>query len=102
MTTSAPAKKTMGPKRKGKKQYAQVTFPFEGFEGEFTLPKLGSVPIGVLSALDSGETEKFTKFLDDYAPGTSEAFMDLGGDELSDFMKAWSDASGDDTGKSIN
>jgi hypothetical protein len=99
MTT---AKKSMGPKRKGKKQYSLVTFKFEPFEGEFTMPKLGGVPIGILSALDEGEMAKFRKFLDEYAPGTSEAFMDMDSDELGDFMKEWSEASGDDTGKSTN
>lgn len=99
MTT---AKKSMGPKRKGKKQYSQVTFPFEGFEGDFTLPKISTIPIGVLAGLDEGEMAKFGKFLDEYAPGTSEAFLDLDSDELGDFMKAWSEAGGDNTPKSSN
>lgn len=102
MTTSTPAKKTMGPKRKGKKQYTQVTFAFADFEGEFTLPKISNIPIGVLSGLDEGEMTKFAEFLDDYAPGTSEAFLDLDSDELGDFMKAWSEAGGDNTPKSSN
>lgn len=99
-STTKPAKKTMGPKRKGgKKQYSMVSFELEEWEGEFTLPKLDSLPFGVASALQSGNGEKLVAFLTEYAPDSAEAVEDLGGDEIEDFMKAWGNASGTDLGK---
>ena len=62
-STKKPAKKTMGPKRRNKKQYSMVSFELEAFEGEFTLPKLGSLPLGVASALQGGDGSKLMKFL---------------------------------------
>lgn len=100
MTT---AKKTMGPKRKGKKQYSLVTFPFEPFEGDFTLPKVDSLPLGILAALDDGDLAKFLGFLKEYAPDSVEAVADISpDDEMQDFMAAWSKASGAETPKSTN
>lgn len=101
MTTSTPkpAKKTMGPKRKGKKQYTMVSFEIEQFEGEFTLPKLDALPFGVASALQSGNGSKLVAFLTEHAPESAEAVEDLGGDEVEDFMKAWGKASGTDLGE---
>ena len=32
-STKKPAKKTMGPRRRNKKQYAMVSFELEAFEG---------------------------------------------------------------------
>lgn len=96
-----PAKKSMGPKRKGAKQYALVTFEFDLFEGEFTLPKIDTLPLGILAALDDGDLSKFLKFLKKYAPDSVEAVAELSpDDELQDFMAAWSKASGAETPKS--
>lgn len=97
--TSKPAKKSIGPKRKGKKQYAMVAFEIDAFEGEFTLPKLDSLPFGVASALQSGNGSKLVAFLTEYAPESAEAVEDLGGDEIEEFMKAWGNASGVNTGE---
>lgn len=98
-TAKKPAKKTMGPKRKNKKQYPMVSFELEEFEGEFTLPKLDALPFGVASALQSGNGAKLVAFLTDYAPESAAAVEDLGGDEVEGFMQAWGNASGTDLGK---
>lgn len=93
------AKKSMGPKRRGKKQYAMVSFELDQFEGEFTLPKLDTLPFGVASALQSGNGGKLVAFLTEYAPDSAEAVEDLGGEEVEDFMKAWGKASGTSLGE---
>ncbi|MDN6460647.1 MAG: hypothetical protein L0J94_03300 [Corynebacterium flavescens] len=93
------AKKSMGPKRRGKKQYAMVSFELDQFEGEFTLPKLDTLPFGVASALQSGNGGKLVSFLSEYAPDSAEAVEDLGGEEVEDFMKAWGKASGTSLGE---
>ena len=98
-TKNTPAKKSMGPKRKGKKQYPMVSFELDEFEGEFTLPKLDLLPFGVASALQSGNGGKLVEFLAKYAPETAEAVEDLAGDEVEGFMRAWGGASGVDTGE---
>lgn len=98
-TTKTAAKKTMGPRRKGKKMYSMVSFELDQFEGEFTLPKLDTLPFGVASALQSGNGGKLVSFLSEYAPDSAEAVEDLGGEEVEDFMKAWGKASGTDLGK---
>ena len=98
-STSKPAKKTIGPKRRGKKQYAMVSFELEQFEGEFTLPKLDSLPFGVAAALQNGNGGKLVAFLEKYAPESAEAVEDLDGDEVEGFMKAWGNASGVKTGE---
>ena len=59
----AAVKKTMGPKRKNAKQYAMVSFELDSFEGEFTLPKLDSLPFGVAAALQNGNGGKLVEFL---------------------------------------
>lgn len=95
----ATAKKSMAPKRKGKKQYPMVTFEFEGFEGEFTLPQLDSLPLGVASAMNDSDVSKLMKFLHEYAPESASAVDELSGEEVGDFMKAWADSSGAEPGK---
>lgn len=98
-STSKTTGKSMGPKRKGKKQYAMVSFELEQFEGEFTLPKLDDLPFGVAAALQGGDGSKLVKFLSEYAPESAEAVEDLAGDEIEGLMKAWGDASGVKPGK---
>ena len=98
-STKKPAKKTMGPKRRNKKQYAMVSFELEAFEGEFTLPKLGQLPLGVATALQSGDGSKLMKFLAEYAPESVGAVEDLSDDEVEDFMKVWGKASGVNSGE---
>ena len=93
------AKKSMAPKRKGKKQYPMVSFEIDEFEGEFTLPKLDSLPFGVAAALQGGNGSKLVDFLEKHSPESAEAVEDLAGDEVEGFMKAWGKASGVDAGK---
>lgn len=95
----AAAKKSMAPRRKNRKQYSMVSFEFEDFEGEFTLPKLDSLPLGVASALQNNNGGKLMSFLAEYAPDSAEAVESLSGDEVEGFMKTWGDASGVDSGK---
>lgn len=92
------AKKSMAPKRKGKKQFALVTFEFSDFEGEFTLPKLDTLPLGVAAGLREGDLSKLLKFIETNAPDCLDAVEDLSGDEAGEFMEAWSKASGIDGG----
>ena len=99
MASNTPAKKSMGPKRKGQKQYPMVSFELDEFEGEFTLPKLDLLPFGVASALQSGNGAKPVEFLAKYAPESAEAVEDLAGDEVEGFMRAWGGASGVSTGE---
>lgn len=94
---ATPAKKSMGPKRKGKKQYPMVAFEFDGFEGEFTLPKLDVLPLGVAAALSDGELSRLISFLHEYAEDSADAFEDIASDEMESFMDAWSKASGVET-----
>ena len=93
------AKKSMAPKRVGKKQYPLVSFEFEGFEGEFTLPKLDSLPLGVAADLNAGGIGKLMSFLEKNAPDSAEAVEDLSGEEAEQFMQAWGSASGVEAGK---
>lgn len=95
----ATAKKSMSPKRKGKKQYAMVTFEFEGFDGEFTLPKLDSLPLGVAAAMNDSDVSKLMKFLYNNAPESADAVDELSGEEVGEFMQAWAEASGAEPGK---
>lgn len=99
MTNAKPAKKTMAPRRKGRKQYALVSFELEQFEGEFTLPKMDTLPLGVASGLQSGSSAPLMKFLAEYAPESVGAVEELASDEVEDFMKAWGDASGVKSGE---
>lgn len=95
-----PARKTMAPKRKGKKQRQLVSFEFEGFEGDFTLPALANLPLGVASALTNGDVQRLIEFIRDATSEDMAAAVEaIEGDETEAFMQAWSDASGVDSGK---
>lgn len=93
------AKKSMAPKRKGQKQYPLVSFEFEGFEGDFVLPKLDALPLGVAADLSSGGIGKLMAFLEKNAPDSAGAVEDLSGEEAELFMQAWGNASGVEAGK---
>ena len=87
-------------KRKGSKKVHAVTFTIEGFDGEFTFPSLNSVPFGVQSRLSKGDGDALLNWLPE---GDLRDFVyDLDDDsgELGAFMKAWSEASEVDSGKS--
>lgn len=98
MTT--PAKLSKAPKRKGKKQYTLVSFELDGWDGEFTLPKLEQVPLGIVAALNKGDLFTLLDFLNSSAPESAEAVGDFSGDELEALLDAWAKASGTDLGKS--
>ena len=93
------ARKSIAPRRKGQKQYPLVSFEFEGFEGEFTLPKLDALPLGVAADLNAGGIGKLMAFLEKNAPESAEAVEDLSGEEAEQFMQAWGSASGVEAGK---
>lgn len=92
-------RKSMAPKRKGKKQYPLVTFTFDAFDGDFTLPKLSALPLGVARGLANGDVNKLIDFLEENAPDYVEAIEDLSGEEAQEFMQLWAEAGGDDAGK---
>ena len=94
------SKKFKAPKRKGKKQYTMVPFELEEFEGEFVLPQLDQLPLGVAAGLSDGDILGLVKFLDVNAPECAEAIRDLGGSEVEELLQKWGDASGADMGKS--
>lgn len=95
----AAAKKSIAPKRKGKKQYPMVSFELDGFDGEFTLPKLDALPLGVAAAMNDADVSKLMKFLHENAPDCADAVDELAGDEVGGFMEAWAKASGAEPGK---
>lgn len=107
MATNIPAKKSMGPKRKGKKQFSMVTFELEGFEGDFTIPNLKHMPLGALDAEGEAEAMRSVlRFLRASAPDVAPVLDPddpeaMDGSEFSElFMPAWQKASGVDSGKS--
>lgn len=93
------AKKSMAPKRKGKRQYPLVTFEMEGFDGEFTLPKIDTLPMKVQRALPKNDMDPLMEILEEVSPGMEEAFDDLAGDEVETFFSHWTKASGVEQGK---
>ena len=97
MTT---AKKIMAPKRKGKKQYTMVQFGLEGFEGEFTMPKIDLLPLGVSRSFGDGDINALMSFLYEHAPESAPAVDELSGEEVQEFMTKWADASGVEPEKS--
>ncbi|QUL79926.1 hypothetical protein [Brevibacterium sp. SMBL_HHYL_HB1] len=97
MTT---AKKSMAPRRKGKKQYSMVSFELDGFEGEFTMPKIDQMPLGVGRKFENGDIDALMDFLYEYAEDSAPVVDDLSGEEVQDFMTAWAKASGVEVEKS--
>ncbi|MCQ9367337.1 hypothetical protein NQ036_03630 [Brevibacterium sp. 91QC2O2] len=95
----ATGRKTMSPKRKGEKQYPMVSFEMPDFDGEFTLPKLDTLPLGIVAALDTGSFGEFITFLDKHAPDSAPAVRDIAGEEVEVLMEHWSTASGVTAGK---
>lgn len=83
-----------GPKRKVAKKYTMVNFEVDGFEGEFVLPKLDSLPLGVASAVNDGDIFRLLQFIEETAPDMVDAVESLSGEEFEGFISAWSDGSG--------
>lgn len=94
------AKKSMGPKRKGKKQYSMVSFTLDEFDGEFTMPKIDLLPLGVSRSFGDGDINALMSFLYEHAPESAPAVDELSGEEVQEFMTKWADASGVEPEKS--
>ncbi|UUX60176.1 hypothetical protein [Glutamicibacter halophytocola] len=77
--------------RKIAKRYEFVKFESEIFDTEFEFPKLDMAPLRVVEALNTGEVQKVSKWLEDAGadPDAIEAYRDLDREELMDFIKAW-------------
>ncbi|MNW35796.1 hypothetical protein D3C74_127980 [compost metagenome] len=77
--------------RKIAKRYEFVKFEFEIFDAEFEFPKLDMAPLRVVEALNTGEVQKVSKWLEDAGadPEAIEAYRDLDREELIDFISAW-------------
>lgn len=86
-----PVSKTR--KRKVAKKYEMVTFDTPIFEGEFTLPSPKHLNLKVLSGFENGNVAVLVDWLRDagIAKEDIEAFESLDGEELQEFMKAWTD-----------
>lgn len=86
-----PVSKTR--KRKVAKKYELVTFETPIFDGEFTLPSPKHMPLKVLNGFDKGNVGVFVDWLRDAKVSEEdiEAFESLDGEELAEFMKAWTD-----------
>lgn len=86
-----PVSKTR--KRKVAKKYEMVTFETPIFEGEFTFPSPKHMPLKVLAGFETGNVAVLSEWLK--GAGISdediEAFGELDGEELGEFMKAWTD-----------
>ena len=62
-TKAAPARKSMAPKRKGKRQYPLVDVNMTGWDGAFVLPKLDTLPLGISAKLADGDVIALVDFL---------------------------------------
>lgn len=80
-------------KRKAAKKYEMVTFENPIFEGEFTFPSPKHMPIKVLAGFEKGNVAVLTDWLRtaQVSDEDIEAFEDLDGEELGEFMKSWTD-----------
>jgi len=100
MAASAPKKRKVA--RKQAKQYTIVSFELPQFEGTFELPDLKHLPLRVMDALNKGQIGVLVDWLreanidDDYL----EALLDLGQDEVEEFIDLWGKGSMVDAPKS--
>lgn len=80
-------------KRKTAKKYEVVTFETPIFEGEFSFPSAKHLPIRVLTSFQKGEIDSMLTWLSKagVSPEDIEALQDLDGEELGEFMDAWTD-----------
>lgn len=100
MAATAPKKRKVS--RKQAKQYTLVAFELPQFDGSFELPDLKHLPLRVMTALNKGDLEVLIDWLrdakvhDDYL----EALLDLGQDEIEEFIDLWGKGSSVDAPKS--
>lgn len=96
-TTARPKTTDHLPKRKkAKGKMPTVTFEVEGWEGDFTVPDLSALPVGVQRKLTSGDINPLVDSLGEFAAVVD----DMDNDEVQEFMEAWGKASNVDMGKS--
>lgn len=86
-----PVSKTR--KRKSAKKFEMVTFETPIFEGEFVFPSPKHMPIKVLAGFEKGNVAVLADWLRDAKVSEEdiEAFEELDGEELGEFMKSWTD-----------
>lgn len=86
-----PVSKTR--KRKAAKRYEMVSFETPIFEGEFEFPSPKHMPLKVMRAFDEGNVSSLIGWLRDAKVSDEdiEAFESMDGEELGEFMKAWTD-----------
>lgn len=100
MAATTPKKRKVS--RKTEKQYSIVKFELPQFDGEFQLPDLKHLPLRVMDALNKGQIGVLVDWLresdihDDYL----EALLDLGQDEVEEFIDLWGKGSMVDAPKS--
>lgn len=102
MAASTPAKKTTKPVRKNAKKYDLVSFSLDSFEGEFQLPVMTQLPVSLMRKSQSEEGLFLLQgWMSENAPECAEALDDLDAEEFGELVEAWSEASGADSGKSL-
>lgn len=81
--------------RKQPRRFDLVRFESEVFEGTFELPALSSFDLKTQRSLMSGDVNPLFALLSEAKvdPEAIEAIDSLSGDETSDFMKEWGEAS---------
>lgn len=88
-----PTSKTRKYARKTAKKYEFVTFETSIFEGEFRFPSPKHLPLKVMTAVSKSDIEPLITWLHEAKvdPEAIEAFETLDGEELAEFMSAWTD-----------
>ncbi|MDO4919947.1 hypothetical protein [Kocuria sp.] len=79
--------------RKSEKQLTMVDFETPIFDGTFTLPSPKHMPIGVAAAVQKGDVSEIFAWLEKAGVDEEDldAFRSLEGEEVQDFMTAWTD-----------
>lgn len=92
------AKKITRIARKEPAKPPRVQFEFELFDGQFVLPSMDAMPLGVVADLNEGDLSVLFDWVlaNDGGDDAVEAIRSLTRDEFRDFRKAWGDASGVD------
>ena len=91
-------KKTARITRKEPAKPRMVQFEFDLFDGEFVLPSMDAMPLGVVADLNDGDLSVLFDWVlaNDGGDDAVEAIRSLARDEFRDFRKAWGGASGVD------
>lgn len=99
----ATSKKRAGG-RKQAKQYRFVKFEHPEFNDAFELPALDGAPVRVIEALNKGDMQAVTSWMEDAGvdQSTIDDFRDLSSDEFEQFAKLWSDGAPVGLGNSSN